>query len=207
MSTPTVIGVGTKLDDFIMATDVFDTAGTSSWTHPNPGNPLEVQVTLVGGAGGGAIEGGGDGTDGGNTIWDVNGSPVIALSGSKAVTGSPGNGFIKGTETTTGTNRSKPTLLNGLYGNSGYPTVYSATHAAYEGGSGDVVQFRTTVSNDITVIVGAGGIVGAGSNTPGITDSQDGAVIVQYAKAAKGIPAPIAKEFVEEWIDLSLIHI
>ena len=198
---PTALGGGQRLDQLMMATDVFDTPGTSSWTHPSPGTALEVQVTLVGGAGGGAIEGGGDGTDGGNTIWDINGSTVIASSGSKAVDGSPGNGFIKGTETTTGTNRNKPTLLNGLYGNSGYPTLYSATHAAYEGGSGEVVQFRTTVSNDITVIVGAGGVVGAGSNTPGITDSQAGAVIVQYAKAAVGIPAPVQKEFVEEWLD------
>jgi len=198
---PTALGGGQRLDQLMMATDVFDTPGTSSWIHPSPGTALEVQVILVGGAGGGAIGGGGDGTNGTNTIWDYDGTPIVAGSGSKAISGSPGEGFLKGTETTAGNNRNKPWLMDGLYGNSGYPTAYSATHDAYEGGSGYINQFRTTVTNDVNLIVGSGGVVGSGANTPGITNSQNGAVIVSYAKAAVGIPAPVQKEFVEEWLD------
>jgi len=195
---PTALGGGQRLDQLMMATDVFDTPGTSSWIHPSPGTALEVQVVLVGGAGGGTTGAGSAAGNGTPSIWDHGGSPVTANGGTGAPNGtSAGTGFIDGTEYDAGTvgDHGRVSIMGGLYGNAGHNLTYNSSVGI--GGSGYVNQFRTTVTNNVNIITGQSGSAGSSE----ISDSQAGAVIVSYAKAAVGIPAPVQKEFVEEWLD------
>jgi hypothetical protein len=194
---PTALGGGQRLDQLMMATDVFDTAGTSSWTHPSPGTALEVQVTLVGGAGGGTTgSAAGNGTP---SIWDTSGTPIIAGGGSGSVdNNTPGTGFISGERFySSGMAGNKVSIFDGLFGNAGHTNDPNTTSTA-TGGSGYWKKFSATVTGNVGIVVGSAGSVGEGG---GVTDSQNGAVIVSYAKAAVGIPAPVQKEFVEEWLD------
>lgn len=221
---PTALGGGQRLDNLMMATDVFDTAGTSSWSHPSPGNAIEVQVTIVsagGGGGGGAVSTGGSGTDGTNgtdTIWDTSGSPITAIGGGSGSKGDDDNdnpGFGGASNLTVGApggSSNGGTRDNNIIG--GTPYGYggragadnSVSYGGGQGGTGEVKQFRQTVTNDIDIIIGARGTGGVGTTSyvPGTSDGGDGgngAVYVSYAKAAVGIPAPVQKEFVEEWLD------
>jgi hypothetical protein len=206
---PTALGQGSRLDQLMMATDVFDTPGTSSWSHPSPGTPLEVQVTLVGGAGGGLSGVGATGaSNGGSSSFDntsvAGGTGATALSnGAHGVGKIDGFYFIMSTSAVASSNI--PIIGDGLYGNAGHPTRQGYRYDGIEqhyitGGSGYLKTFRTTVTNDVTVVVGNAGSNGTGG-WDDLTASQGGAVIVQYAKAAVGIPAPVQKEFVEEWLD------
>ena len=220
---PTAIGTGQRLEQFLYNQDIFDTPGTSSWTHPSPGNALEVQVTLVGGGGGGggnAESGQGDATSGSAgtpTIWDHDGSPITATSG---------GGGAGGNDTANhgGAGGSSDTIIGLSGGDSSNQQAFnrnmiSGTHYGYggspgtgtnyvggSGGTGQLKSFRATVTSNINVIIGNGGLGGTGTSItpiPGYNGDPGGkgAVIVSYAKAATGIPSPVAYKFEEEWLD------
>lgn len=218
----TALGIGKKLEDFMLHTEVFDTPGSAVFNHPNPGQALDVIVTLIGaggGGGGGANDGIGpdasDGTAGGDSIWDTGGTPVTALGGGAGLGGqdTADQGFRHASQSyikypvipaTVSDNGTLP-LSNGTpYGAPGR-YGYSGGYSGGMGGIGFVKTFTQTITGNINLTVGAGGTGGAkqvGGPTSGDgQDGQNGAIIVQYAKASAGIPAPIAKEFVEEWID------
>jgi hypothetical protein len=208
----TILGSGKKLEDFMLKTEVFDTPGNFTFNHPNPGNALEVFVTLIGaggGGGGGASDAIGvdasDGTAGGDSVWDVGGSTVTALGGGAGLGGQDTTNtggrhatqshynfpsFVEGNtyghiEAIPYSN-STPYGMAGRYGN-------GASYAGGQGGIGFVKSFSATITNNVNITIGQGGTGGA-KQVGGATTNSDGgsggngAVIVQYAKAAAGFP-------------------
>ena len=223
----TALGSGKKLEEFVMKTEVFDSVGNATFNHPNVGQALDVQVTLIGAGGGG---GGGsqdnvgvdaaDGTAGGDSIWNTSGTPITALGGGAGLGGkdTTNQGNLHATQSFHviprptgssggGTGHSSAFTKDngtsyGQLGGGGYGSGYSGG----VGGIGFIKTFSATITGDINLTIGAGGsggakqVGGSSSNSDG-QDGRGGAIIVQYAKASAGIPAPIAYQFVEEWID------
>lgn len=216
----TALGIGKKLEDFMLHTEVFDTPGSAVFNHPNPGQALDVIVTLIGGGGGGgagstdAQGSGNDGTAGTNSVWDTSGSPITALAGSQGF-GGDDTANLPGAHATQSLIKF-PSNRGTVSDDDFSPTFNGSNHYGYggvagdasnyiggRGGVGEIKTFTTTVTGNVNLTIGAGGTGGtsvhstSGDGGPG----GNGAIIVQYAKASAGIPAPIAKEFVEEWID------
>jgi hypothetical protein len=228
----TILGSGKKLEDFMLKTEVFDTPGNFTFNHPNPGNALDVEVLIVGAGGGaggltfsansGNVNDGTDGADGGNTIWDVGGSPVTANGGkggkyypfAGSTTGFSGDGYIKGHGPGSGVaavnTATIPGIPYGFGGYSGYCEGLAAGSTGHSGGGGTgyFKKFNATITNNVNITIGQAGINGDSDSNANLNalyeaprSAGHGAIIVSYAKASAGIPAPIAKEFVEEWID------
>jgi hypothetical protein len=165
------IGLGERT---YQKTEVFDTAGNHTWTHPLPGQNIEVFVEAFG-AGGGSQVTSGVATDGGDTIWDTVSENLTAVGGSGADIGNPA---------TTGFNGSGLYDLNGhvdagtepvfnTNGSNHYGASPQGGAGGYSGNVGDVKRFSRIVNGDINLTVGAGGTGNTGNG-------KDGAVIISY---------------------------
>jgi hypothetical protein len=184
----TILGSGKKLEDFMLKTEVFDTPGNFTFNHPNPGNALEVSVTIISGAGGTSHNTSGTNAgNGGDSIWDVGNTNVTVTGGTGATSSAPGlggspNGFdgrqLHGSNGHNGNYQLKPT---GLPYGSAIATLNSNALQNFGGSGGyKVINFTTNQNVDLTV--------GAGGGSPDGGVGKGGAIIVQYAKAAAGFP-------------------
>jgi hypothetical protein len=176
-SIPSAFNLGGLAQRTYQKTEVFDTAGNHTWTHPLPGQNIEVFVELYGGGGGCANQNSAAASSGGDTIWDTSGSPLTAIGGSggdysnPTTTGLAGPGLYNAVNMTAGTDAS--TYNNG---SNHYGAVISGNNSGEAeicGNVGDVKRFNVIASNDINLTVGAGGTGASGIGN-------DGAVIVSY---------------------------
>jgi hypothetical protein len=167
-------------------TEVFDTPGNHTWTHPLPGQNIEVFVEMIG-AGGGAVShnSASSGTaagNGGDTIWDTASEALTVTGGTGATDSStPGDGFIKGgnwhhTAGSVGLT-AQDQLFGGRYGNGGY--IHATDGHQANGGSGTPKTFSRIVSGDINLTVGSGG-TSTTSNSYSAINGQHGAIIISY---------------------------
>jgi hypothetical protein len=164
------IGLGERT---YQKTEVFDTAGNHTWTHPLPGQNIEVFVEAFGG-GGGSQTTSGVATDGGDTIWDTASEALVIDGGSGGNAGTSKHGWNivggKGLlpEITDNYNPGNLTLLTN--GNNHYGAVIRSN---FTGNLGDVKRFNRVVTNDINFTIGAGGTGNVGNGT-------SGAIIISY---------------------------
>lgn len=197
-------GLATEAAANYQKTEVFDTAGNFTWTHPLPGQNIEVFVQLFGaggGGGGGASDAIGvdatDGIAGGNTIWDTGGSNDTALGGSEGLGGQDtvdfGNRHAtqsylispRGTGGSSGGTSNNFITDNGTsYGKAGFHG-YGSGYAGGLGGIGFIKKFNAITNGDVNLTVGAAGtggarqVGGSPTNSDG-TDGGIGAVILSY---------------------------
>jgi hypothetical protein len=164
------IGLGERT---YQKTEVFDTPGNHTWTHPLPGQNIEVFVEAFGG-GGGSQTTSGVATDGGDTIWDTASEALVIDGGSGGNAGTSKHGWNivggKGLlpEITDNYNPGNLTLLTN--GNNHYGAVIRSN---FTGNLGDVKRFNRVVTNDINFTIGAGGTGNVGNGT-------SGAIIISY---------------------------
>jgi hypothetical protein len=171
-SIPSAINLNGLSQRTYQKTEVFDTPGNHTWTHPLPGQNIEVFVEMIGAAGGSVYSTNTGASDGGDTIWNTGGSPIIASGGLKANNVKPGGGFINGASDYAG----RITLFGGIAGN---PAV-CAQSSVYTGGSGTPKTFNAIVNGDINLTVGAGGTTDNTGATHLTNNGQDGAIIISY---------------------------
>ena len=151
-------------------TEIFDTAGNHTWTHPLPGQNIEVFVEMFGG-GGGSINGLRTATQNGeDTVWDTAGANETADGGTGG--GTDGNGMQVGDKglysgTTAGA------VESSVFTNGSNSYGASVNNIGYPGNVGDVKRFNQIVTNDINFTVGAGGTGDQGNG-------KAGAVIISY---------------------------
>jgi hypothetical protein len=170
------IGLGERT---YQKTEVFDTPGNHTWTHPLPGQSIEVFVEAFGGGGGGSDQVGVGGT-GGDTIWDTSGASIIAVGGAGVGTVAERN--------------STGIAGQGLYGSGnaydasgplgGIITNGSNHYGAGVGmdcapNCGDVKRFNVIVNGDVNLTVGAGGI-GVTNGADNYGNGKPGAIIISY---------------------------
>jgi len=186
-------------------TEVFDTAGNHTWTHPLPGQNIELFVEIYGGGGGG---GGGttsgiagnDGTNGGDTSWNTGGSTIITTGGLGGASRDASNSFnfalpdvsnIRALGAAVGDNH----LPDTIYGAGGFQGQGNNL-TGRSGFSGEVKRFNQIVTNDINFTVGSGG---AGGVTTGTTNNgtydggngKAGAIIVRYNVTSTQTPVTV----------------
>lgn len=145
-----------------------------TWVHPNPGQPVELNVICVGAGGGMASSNnGGNGTDGTKTIFGV----LTANGGGGALTTAGGSGSLSGGYSNSNFSEMSIGMPFG-FGTSVIITSNSSV-TTYHGGTGYVVTSASyTVTGNIDYIIGRGGrcgMTGSGGN-----DSPDGGIILQY---------------------------
>jgi hypothetical protein len=179
-SIPSAINLNGLSQRTYQKTEVFDTPGNHTWTHPLPGQNIEVFVEMYGGGGGGTKADGVNAGDGGDTIWDTVGTAITAIGGKGATTSTGGDGFIKGQHCPYQNfmhMANNPIIGYGKYGNGGYWVDGGAGGVnALSGGSGYPKTLSTIVNNDINLTVGDGGISGSIFTVNG----QSGAIIISY---------------------------
>lgn len=154
-------------------TEVFDTPGNHTWTHPLSGQNIEVFIELYGGGGGSQVTSGVANT-GGNTIWDTAGVATTAVGGAGAnadnitLGGLNGQGLYDTNGANYGNNAGDGGWTNGSnhYG-------ASVVGDGISGNVGEVKRFNFIANSDINLTVGAGGTGNAGNGNAG-------AVIVRY---------------------------
>jgi hypothetical protein len=159
------IGLGERT---YQKTEVFDTPGNHTWTHPLPGQNIEVFVECFGG-GGGAGGQTNPGTDGGDTVWDTS-SEALVTDGGAGSEGNVTSGFTgKGLYSNSNNNATNSGIItNG-------DNEYGATinNVGWNANVGDVKRFSRIVNGDINLTVGAGGVGNSGNGKPG-------AIIISY---------------------------
>ena len=164
-----------------------------TWVHPNPGQPLKLNVLCVGagGAGGGGYRTSGtatSGTNGTRTIFGVITAFAGDGGGPSAVggTGLPGNGLIRSIDTQS---RDGQGISLGMFANAGNGGSggTGANHGNVGGTGYFALSSALTVTGNVDYIVGKGGIGGTKSSgnidapeTSTGGDGGDGVVIVQY---------------------------
>jgi hypothetical protein len=168
------IGLGERT---YQKTEVFDTPGNHTWTHPLPGQNIEVFVEAFGG-GGGSQKTSGVATDGGDTIWDTASESLVIDGGAGvdygnvATTGINGKGLFNSGTGGGGTSD----ILNDTVLFTNGSNEYGAAINTEGGGLanvGDVKRFSRIVNGDINLTVGTGGIGNSGNG-------KSGAIIISY---------------------------
>jgi hypothetical protein len=148
-----------NLSDFLVGKGIeplafLDTSG--SFNPANYGNPKEIWVEMIGGAGGNAESG--TASNGGSTIWDT--GAVVAT-----ITALGGTGATSGTITATSTsaldgsnNSIHVNFIDFIQEFLGYGCAGSTdTSNTYSGSSGQIKKFKYTLNGTLNFIIGAGG--------------------------------------------------
>jgi len=153
-------------------TEVFDTAGNHTWTHPLPGQNIEVFVEAFGG-GGGSQDTSGAATDGGDTIWNTASEALSVDGGAGKIFGDNSSGLAgKGLYDIVDSDAITYTQGICTNGSNHYGASVSGDGRKL-GNVGDVKRFSRIVNGDINLTVGTGGTGNAGNGN-------SGAVIISY---------------------------